>query len=136
RVRLRSEPEPGRQIAPGSKAFGIADACDQCTGCYGTDAWHARKPFARRVRLVPHHDFAFEQSHLAAKLRQLIEQRLQSQTCFAAKPPVVVIGDDRCKRFERLLAFSCDNPEFPTPRAYNIGDLCSLPPQNIARPMQ
>ena len=38
RVLLRHQPDPGREVPPGSKGLGIGNTCDKCCGQRRTDA--------------------------------------------------------------------------------------------------
>src|SRR4029078_13095796 len=60
RVLLGHEPDPGREIPPGSESLRISDAGDQSGGQRRTDAGNLVEPLARLVGSVPGDDHKVE----------------------------------------------------------------------------
>src|SRR4030081_3257418 len=60
RALLRHQPDPGREIPPGSESLRISDAGDQSRGQHRTDTRNLIEPLARLVRSVPGVDHTVE----------------------------------------------------------------------------
>src|SRR5476651_453872 len=71
RVLLRHEPNPGREVAPGSEHPWIRDTRDQSSRQHRTDPRNVTKALARIVGPVPGHDHPIELHNLLLNVEQL-----------------------------------------------------------------
>ena len=136
RVLFRHQPDPGREIAPGSKSLGVGDAGDQSGGERRANARHLIEPPARLVRSMPGHDLTIEFQDLCFQHSQLRAE--SSHTCarYLGNAPITWIGNDIEQLVDALSPDRRDDPKLGEVSSDRIDHGRLLPDEELPCPVE